>query len=53
MPGFNYEAPPTQHKINPYDITGAEVLKYIDFNAGNIAKQLLNQFEGFSPLITE
>lgn len=52
MPGFNYEAPPTQHKINPYDITGAEVLKYIDFNAGNIAKQLLNQFEGFSPLIT-
>ncbi|MGT0198036.1 NFACT family protein [Staphylococcus aureus] len=51
MPGFNYEAP-TQHKINPYDITGAEVLKYIDFNAGNIAKQLLNQFEGFSPLIT-
>ncbi|MCE3407560.1 hypothetical protein LB338_14515, partial [Staphylococcus aureus] len=23
-----------------------------DFNAGNIAKQLLNQFEGFSPLIT-
>ena len=52
MPGFNYEAPPTQHKMNPYDITGAEVLKYIDFNAGNIAKQLLNQFEGFSPLIT-
>ena len=38
--------------MNPYDITGAEVLKYIDFNAGNIAKQLLNQFEGFSPLIT-
>ena len=31
MPGFNYEAPPTQHKMNPYDITGAEVLKYIDF----------------------
>ena len=27
-------------------------LKYIDFNAGKIAKQLLNTFEGFSPLIT-
>ncbi|MBO1199291.1 NFACT family protein [Staphylococcus simiae] len=52
MPGFKYEAPPTQHKVNPYDVTGREVLQYIDFNSGNIAKQLLNHFEGFSPLIT-
>ena len=52
MPGFKYEAPPTQHKLNPYDVSGEDVLKYIDFNAGKIAKQLLNTFEGFSPLIT-
>ncbi|WP_283589462.1 Rqc2 family fibronectin-binding protein [Staphylococcus nepalensis] len=52
MPGFQYDAPPTQNKMNPYDTTGAEVLKYIDFNSGKIAKQLLNHFEGFSPLIT-
>src|SRR5699024_12118632 len=45
-------APPTQNKMNPYDTTGAEVLKYIDFNSGKTAKQLLNHFEGFSPLIT-
>jgi len=52
MPGFQYEAPPTQNKTNPYSITGTEVLKFIDFNSGKIARQLLNQFEGFSPLIT-
>ncbi|MCY1038107.1 NFACT family protein [Staphylococcus nepalensis] len=52
MPGFQYDAPPTQNKMNPYDTTGTEVLKYIDFNSGKIAKQLLNHFEGFSPLIT-
>ena len=51
MPGFKYEAPPNQNKINPYELTGHEVLKYIDFNAGKIAKQLLNICEGFSPLI--
>ncbi|AYX89607.1 Rqc2 family fibronectin-binding protein [Staphylococcus cohnii] len=52
MPGFQYEVPPTQNKTNPYDITGTEALKFIDFNSGKIARQLLNQFEGFSPLIT-
>ena len=51
MPGFKYETPPNQNKINPYELTGQEVLKYIDFNAGKIAKQLLNICEGFSPLI--
>ena len=33
-------------------MSGQEVLKYIDFNSGKIARQLLNHFEGFSPLIT-
>ena len=53
MPGFQYDAPPTQHKMNPYEKTGEDVLSYIDFNSGKIAKQLLNHFEGFSPLITK
>ncbi|KYH14721.1 Rqc2 family fibronectin-binding protein [Staphylococcus kloosii] len=52
MPGFQYETPPTQNKMNPFEVTGAEVTQYIDFNSGKIAKQLLNHFEGFSPLIT-
>lgn len=52
MPGFEYEAPPSKNKLNPYEISGQEALKYIDFNSGKISKQLLNSFEGFSPLIT-
>lgn len=52
MPGFEYEAPPSQNKLNPYEVSGQEALKYIDFNSGKISKQLLNTFEGFSPLIT-
>lgn len=52
MPGFEYAAPPSQNKLNPYEISGQEALKYIDFNSGKISKQLLNSFEGFSPLIT-
>ncbi|HHU6750769.1 TPA: Rqc2 family fibronectin-binding protein [Staphylococcus pseudintermedius] len=53
MPGFQYEAPPTQQKQNPYAYTGAQVLQHIDFNAGKIDRQLLQTFEGFSPLITK
>lgn len=53
MPGFQYEAPPTQHKQNPYEYTGAQVLQHIDFNAGKIERQLLQTFEGFSPLLTK
>ncbi|MBC8695047.1 fibronectin-binding domain-containing protein [Staphylococcus pseudintermedius] len=53
MPGFQYEVPPTQHKQNPYAYTGAQVLQHIDFNAGKIDRQLLQMFEGFSPLITK
>ena len=43
---------PSQNKLNPYEVSGQEALKYIDFNSGKISKQLLNTFEGFSPLIT-
>ncbi|WP_353421202.1 Rqc2 family fibronectin-binding protein [Staphylococcus delphini] len=53
MPDFQYEAPPTQHKQNPYEYTGAQVLQHIDFNAGKIDRQLLQTFEGFSPLLTK
>ena len=53
MPGFQYEVPPTQYKQNPYAYTGAQVLQHIDFNAGKIDRQLLQTFEGFSPLITK
>lgn len=49
MPGFKYEYPPTAKKINPFEVD--DINKYIDFNSGKIDRQLLQQFEGFSPLI--
>ncbi|UEX89376.1 Rqc2 family fibronectin-binding protein [Staphylococcus ratti] len=53
MPGFEYEAPPTQNKYNPFEYRGEAILRFIDFNAGRIDRQLLQTFEGFSPLITK
>ncbi|MGV3243757.1 Rqc2 family fibronectin-binding protein [Staphylococcus sp. 11261D007BR] len=53
MPGFQYETPPSQNKMNPFNVTGNDVVQYIDFNSGKIDRQLLNTFEGFSPLITK
>lgn len=53
MPGFQYEGPPAQNKHNPYDYRGEDVLQFVDFNAGRIDRQLLQAFEGFSPLITK
>lgn len=49
MPGFKYEYPPTVKKLNPFEVD--DVNKYINYNAGKIDRQLLQQFEGFSPLI--
>ncbi|MBL0846943.1 MULTISPECIES: NFACT RNA binding domain-containing protein [Mammaliicoccus] len=51
MPGFKYEYPPTVKKLNPFEVD--DVNKYINYNAGKIDRQLLQQFEGFSPLITK
>lgn len=53
MPGFQYDAPPSQNKVNPYEINPADVNRYVDFNSGRIDRQLLHNFEGFSPLITK
>ena len=53
MPGFEYEAPPSQNKYNPFEYNGNDVVRFIDFNAGRIDRQLLQTFEGFSPLITK
>lgn len=51
MPGFKYEYPPTVKKLNPFEVD--DINKYIDFNSGKVDRQLLQQFEGFSPLITK
>lgn len=50
MPGQEYKMPPEQLKLNPLVATEEDVLKKIDFNSGNLDKQLVQQFAGISPL---
>lgn len=50
MPGFQYEAPPTERKLNPRTEELDELPKFIDFNKGKVNRQILTAVEGFSPL---
>lgn len=50
MPGFLYEYPPTDKKLNPRTDELDELPKYLDFNSGKINRQILKAVEGFSPL---
>ena len=53
LPGHPYIAPPAQEKINPLDAAEEDVLKKIDFNSGKLPQQLVQKFEGFSPIIAK
>ena len=50
MPGYLYEQPPTDKKLNPRTDELDELPKHIDFNSGKINRQILKAVEGFSPL---
>lgn len=53
LPGHKYILPPEQNKFNPLEADREEVLKRIDFHAGKIDKQLVEQFAGISPLLAK
>ncbi|GAE33890.1 Rqc2 family fibronectin-binding protein [Halalkalibacter akibai] len=53
LPGHPYKLPPEQHKANPFDLDAEGLLKRIDFNAGKIDKQLVEQVAGLSPLVAK
>lgn len=48
-PGFEYVYPPNQEKRNPFSSTEEDILIALDFNAGKIDNQLVQQFAGVSP----
>ncbi|SOC37976.1 Rqc2 family fibronectin-binding protein [Salinicoccus kekensis] len=50
MPGFKYEAPPTDEKLNPRTDEINTLPARIDFNSGKLSRQILKAVEGFSPL---
>jgi predicted ribosome quality control (RQC) complex YloA/Tae2 family protein len=53
LPGYEYIAPPEQNKFDPFQADEEEILKRLDFNAGKLDKQLVEQFLGISPLFAK
>ncbi|MRH42201.1 DUF814 domain-containing protein [Aquibacillus halophilus] len=53
MPGQGYKLPPDQGKTNPLTVDEDTFIKKLDFNAGQLDKQLVGIFMGFSPLIAK
>ncbi|OLS42046.1 NFACT RNA binding domain-containing protein [Bacillus sp. MRMR6] len=53
MPGQPYVFPPEQNKQNPFTSGEEDVLRAIDFNAGKLDRQLVEQFAGISPLFAK
>lgn len=50
LPRQPYVLPPEQEKLDPFHSEEQDVLRKIDFNAGKLDKQLVEQFAGLSPL---
>lgn len=53
LPGQTYKLPPEQEKLNPLLVDEETFIKKIDFNAGKIDTQIVNQFSGLSPQISK
>lgn len=51
MPGQEYIMPPKQEKLDPLESDTDDVLRSIDFNSGNLDKQLVASFAGISPIL--
>ncbi|WP_409305363.1 NFACT family protein [Peribacillus sp. SCS-155] len=53
LPGHEYIQPPAQDKANPLTADENDVQRRLDFNAGQLDKQLVAQFAGISPLVAK
>jgi predicted ribosome quality control (RQC) complex YloA/Tae2 family protein len=51
LPGHIYKLPPEQNKAKPFELDADGLLKRIDFNAGKMERQLVEQIAGLSPLL--
>ncbi|WP_373895965.1 Rqc2 family fibronectin-binding protein [Virgibacillus natechei] len=51
QPGQEYKLPPMQDKVNPLNIDGEQFMKRLDFNAGKLDTQIVQELVGFSPVI--
>lgn len=53
MPGRPYIQPPDQDKVNPLEIDQNTFINLIDFDANELDRQLVQHFQGLSPLIAK
>ncbi|MCH6268929.1 Rqc2 family fibronectin-binding protein [Neobacillus citreus] len=53
LPGQPFLFPPEQNKQNPFLANEEDVVRGIDFNAGRLDRQLVEQFAGISPLFAK
>lgn len=51
LPGTEYKLPPAQNKLNPFEASEEDILRFIDFNSGKLDKQIVQHFSGISPLL--
>jgi predicted ribosome quality control (RQC) complex YloA/Tae2 family protein len=53
LPGVSYLSPPDQGKLNPLTVEQDTFISGFDYNAGQLAKQMVNRFMGLGPLSAE
>lgn len=53
LPGQEYIFPPQQEKANPLAADEQDVLKRLDFNAGKLDRQLVENYAGLSPVLAK
>ncbi len=53
LPGQPYKLPPEQKKANPFELDADKLLRRIDFNAGKMDQQLVEQIAGLSPQLAK
>ncbi len=53
MPGFQYQEPPEQHKMNPLETTAESFYKAFAANTEAPARFIVQAFTGISPLIAD
>ncbi|WP_078554783.1 Rqc2 family fibronectin-binding protein [Bacillus alkalicellulosilyticus] len=52
-PGQQYALPPSQEKLNPFEIDHDLFSQKIDFNSGKLDKQIIERFSGISPSVAK
>ena len=53
MPGQEYIMPPKQEKMDPFKAESEDIVRAIDFNSGNLDKQLVANYAGISPVFAK